>query len=46
MDLKAWVNVNCGQKDIHEQTDRRMENQVPISHLAKAGATKNANLSY
>ena len=34
MDLNARVKVNCGLKD------GRTENQTPISHLAKAGATK------
>ena len=34
MDLNARVDVNCGRKD------GRMENRTPISHLAKAGATK------
>ena len=34
MDLNAWVDVNCGRKD------GRTENRTPISHLAKAGATK------
>ena len=42
MDLNARVDVNCGQKDRWTDglTDRRMENRRPISHLAKAGATK------
>ena len=34
MDLNARVDVNCGRKD------GRTENRTPISHLAKAGATK------
>ena len=34
MDLNARVDVNCGQKD------GRTENRTPISHLAKACATK------
>ena len=34
MDLNARVDVNCGRKD------GRTENRKPISHLAKAGATK------
>ena len=34
MDLNASVDVNCGRKD------GRTENRTPISHLAKAGATK------
>ena len=34
MDLKARVDVNC------EQEDRQMENKMPMSHTAKAGATK------
>ena len=38
MDLNARVDVNCGQKD--RQTDGLTENWTPISHLAKAGATK------
>ena len=38
MDLNARVDVNCGRKD--GQTDGRTENRMPISHLAKAGATK------
>ena len=36
MDLNARVDVNCGRKD------GRTENRTPISHLAKAGATKMA----
>ena len=38
MDLNARVDVNCGRKD--GRTDWRTENWTPISHLAKAGATK------
>ena len=38
MDLNARVDVNCGRKD--GRTDGRTENRTPISHLAKAGATK------
>ena len=38
MDLNARVDVNCGRKD--GQTDGPTENRTPISHLAKAGATK------
>ena len=34
MDLKARVDVNC------EQKDGQMENRTPMSHTAKAGATK------
>ena len=34
MDSYARVSVNCGWKD------GRTENRMPISHLAKAGATK------
>ena len=34
MNLNAKVDVNCGRKD------GRTENRTPISHLAKAGATK------
>ena len=34
MDLNARVDVNCGPKD------GLMENQMPISHFANAGATK------
>ena len=34
MNLNARVDVNCGQKD------GRAENRTPLSHLAKAGATK------
>ena len=34
MDLNARVDVNC------ERKDGRTENPTPISHLAKAGATK------
>ena len=34
MDLNARVDVNCGRKD------GRTENRTPISHFAKAGATK------
>ena len=34
MDLNARVDVNCGRKD------GRTEHRTPISHLAKAGATK------
>ena len=33
-DLNARVYVNCRQKD------GRTEKRMPISHLAKAGATK------
>ena len=38
MDLNARVDVNCGRKD------GRIENRTPISHLAKAGATKTTML--
>ena len=38
MDLNARVYVNCGPKD------GRMENRMPISHLAKAGVTKTVHL--
>ena len=38
MDLNARVDVNCGRKD------GRTENWKPISHLAKAGATKNGHV--
>ena len=38
MDLNARVDVNCGRTDV--LTDGRTENRTPISHLAKAGATK------
>ena len=34
MDLNARVDVNCGRKE------GQMENLTPISHLAKADATK------
>ena len=34
MNLKARVEVNC------EQEDGQMENQMPMSHTAKAGVTK------
>ena len=34
MDLNARVDINCGRKD------RQTENWMPISHLAKAAATK------
>ena len=34
MDLNARVDINCGRKD------GRTKNRTPISHLAKAGATK------
>ena len=40
MDLNARVNVNCGRKD------GRTENRTPISHLAKAGATKNELVAF
>ena len=44
MDLNAKVDVNCGRKDGLKDgwTDRHTENWMPISHLAKAGATKTA----
>ena len=38
MDLNARVDVNCGRKD--GRMDGLTENRTPISHLAKAGATK------
>ena len=38
MDLNARVDVNCGRKD--GWTEVRTDNRTPISHLAKAGATK------
>ena len=43
MDLNARVDENCGRKDgrTDELTDGRTENRMPISHLAKAGATIN-----
>ena len=46
MDLNARVDVNCGRKDERTdgQTYGRTENQTPISHLAKAGATKSDEL--
>ena len=43
MDLNARVDVNCGQKDRQIELagiDTQTENQTPISHFAKAGATK------
>ena len=46
MDVNARVDVNCGRKDgrmdgrTNGLTDRRTENRTPMSHLAKAGATK------
>ena len=45
MDLNARVDVNCGRKDAQTDglTDGRTENRTPISHLAKAGATKIAH---
>ena len=42
MDLNARVDVNCGRKD--GLMDGQMENRTPISHLAKAGATKSTCL--
>ena len=50
MDLNARIDVNYGRVDCRtdgwtdERTDRRMENQTPILHLAKAGATKTDNV--
>ena len=43
MDLNARVDVNCGRKDgrTDGRKDGQTENRTPISHLAKAGATKN-----
>ena len=38
MDLNARVDVNCGRKD--GRMDGQTENRMPISHLAKVGATK------
>ena len=38
MDLNARVDINCGRKD--GRTDLRTENRTPLSHHAKAGATK------
>ena len=48
MDLNARVDVNCGRKDGRTDglTDGRTENRTPISHLAKAGATKMTIYSY
>ena len=42
MDLNARVDLNCGCKDggIDRLMDGQMEDRTPISHLAKAGATK------
>ena len=42
MDLNARVDVNCGWKDgqMERLMDGQTENRTPISHLAKAGATK------
>ena len=42
MDLKARVDVNYERKDgrTDEQPDARTENRTPMSHTAKAGATK------
>ena len=42
MDLNVRVDVNCGRKDgrTDGRTGGRTENQTPVSHLAKAGATK------
>ena len=34
MDMQARVDVNC------ERKDGRTENRTPMSHTAKAGATK------
>ena len=47
MDLNARVDVNCGRKDgrTDGRTDRQTDkNRTPISHLAKAGATKNSKV--
>ena len=44
MDLNARVDVNCGRED--GRTDGRTENRMPISHLAKAGATKMRTATY
>ena len=38
MDLNARVDINCGRKE--GRTDGWTKNRMPISHLAKAGATK------
>ena len=40
MDFNARVDVNCGRKD------GQMENQMPISHLAKVGVTKSQTQPY
>ena len=37
MDLNATVDVNCERMDV--LTEGRRENQMPILHPAKAGAT-------
>ena len=36
--LKVRIDINC------EWTDEQTENQTALSHLAKAGATKNYSL--
>ena len=48
MDLNARVDVICGQKDGRTDglTDGQTENRTPISHLAKAGATKTTSVSF
>ena len=44
MDFIARVDVNCGRKD--GRTDGRTENRTPISHFAKAGATKRVGVLF
>ena len=44
MDLNARVDVHCGRKD--RRMDRWTENRTPISHLAKAVATKIVHESF
>ena len=43
MDLNVEVDVKCGRKDrrLDGLIDGWRENQMPILHLAKAGATIN-----
>ena len=38
MDINVRDDVHCGRKD--GRADGRTENRTPVSHLAKAGATK------